>query len=163
MSDDIKANSETIAARAKAGKFLSFALGREVYGLEILDVREIIGMMDITAVPKVPAYVKGIVNLRGKVIPVIDLRLKFGLPELKYTEETCIIVLNVSGALMGIIVDHVCEVLDIAQDNIEPSPDFGSCIDVDFILGIGKSGGKVSMLLDIKRILTEDIHIVKQK
>jgi purine-binding chemotaxis protein CheW len=161
MSNEAKTH-EAAVARAKAGKFLSFAIGHEVYGLEILDVREIIGMMEITAVPKMPKYVKGIVNLRGKVIPVIDLRLKFGLEELKYSEETCIIVLNVRGTLMGIIVDRVCEVLNISQENIEPSPDFGSCVDVDFILGIGKSGGKVSMLLDIQSILTEDIVIAKQ-
>jgi purine-binding chemotaxis protein CheW len=162
MSNAAK-QTETTLARAKEGKYLSFALGHEVYGLEILDVREIIGMMEITAVPKVPKYVKGIINLRGKVIPVVDLRLKFGLAELAYTQETCIIVLNVAGTLMGIIVDRVCEVLDIAQENIEPSPDFGASIDVDFILGIGKSGGKVSMLLDIKRILTEDIAIAQKK
>ena len=155
--------SETVLARAQAGKFLSFALGHEVYGLEILDVREIIGLMEITAVPKVPKYVKGIINLRGKVIPVIDLRLKFGLAEVAYTEETCIIVLNVAGTMMGIVVDRVCEVLDISQENIEPTPDFGASLDTDFILGVGKTNGKVSMLLDIKRILTEDILIASQK
>lgn len=146
---------------AQAGKYLTFALGHEEYGLEILEVREIIKLMDITAVPKVPGYVKGIINLRGKVISVIDLRLKFGMPQAEYTKETCIIVLNVANTLMGILVDHVCEVLDIIQDNIEPAPSFDSTNQADFITGMGKVSNKVLILLDIDKVLTEDVTMVK--
>lgn len=142
---------------AKEGKYLTFALGHEEYGLEILGVREIIGLMDITAVPQVPEYVKGVINLRGKVIPVIDLRLKFRMPRIDYTNETCIIVLNVHDALMGIVVDRVCEVLDIDGQNIEPAPGFGTRMSTDFILGMGKVGDKVKILLAIERVLTEDL------
>jgi purine-binding chemotaxis protein CheW len=153
---DMKANS-AVQAIAKEGKYLTFALGHEEYGLEILGVREIIGLMDITAVPQVPGYVKGVINLRGKVIPVIDLRLKFCMEKIDYTNETCIIVLNVNNTLMGIIVDRVCEVLDIAKDNIEPAPSFGTKVHTDFITGMGKVGEKVKILLAIERVLTEDI------
>ena len=143
--------------KAREGKFLTFALGHEEYGLEILEVREIIGLMEITAVPEVPEYVKGVINLRGKIIPVIDLRLKFSMPKAEYTKETCIIVLNVFNALMGIIVDRVCEVVDIPQGNIEPPPNFGARVHTDFITGVGKVGEKVKILLNIQKVLTEDV------
>ncbi len=153
-------NDEVLAA--KEGKYLTFVLGHEEYGLEILQVREIIGLMDITAVPKVPEYVKGVINLRGKIIPVIDLRLKFGMEKINYTNETCIIVLNVADMLMGIVVDRVSEVLDISQDRIEPTPKFGTSVHTDFITGIGKVGDKVKILLNIERVLTEDAGLIEQ-
>lgn len=142
---------------AREGKYLTFALGKEDYGLEILKVREIIGMMNITAVPQVPGYVKGVINLRGKVIPVIDLRLKFGMEEMGVTVETCVIVINLKEVLIGIIIDKVKEVLDIKQDNIEPAPNFGSDVHTDFILGIGKVGDSVKLLLNIEKVLGEDV------
>ena len=148
--------------QAKEGKFLTFALGHEEYGLEILQVREIIGLMDITAVPQVPMYVKGVINLRGKVIPVIDLRLKFGMKSIDYTNETCVIVLNVNSILMGIIVDRVCEVVDIAQDHIEATPTFGARLNTDFITGMGKVGDKVKILLNIEKVLTEDVQLAEK-
>jgi len=123
----------------RAGKYLTFALAEEEYGLEILKVREIISMSEITSVPKTPEFVKGVINLRGKVIPVIDLRLKFTMEEVPYTDETCIIVVDVDGIEMGIIVDHVSEVLDIASGDIEDAPEFGASVDIDFILGMGKA------------------------
>lgn len=138
------------------GKYLTFVLNNEEYGLEILKVREIIGVMDITPVPQTPPFVKGIINLRGKVIPVVDLRLKFTMPEIEYTKETCIIVVDIGSRLMGIIVDTVSEVLDIATKDIEPTPSLGSDIKTDFILGMGKIKGKVKILLDINRVLTFD-------
>ena len=110
----------------RAGKYLTFVLAEEEYGLEILKVREIIGAMDITSVPRTPDYVKGVINLRGKVIPVVDLRLKFDMAEIERTEETCIIVVNVGDVEMGIIVDKVSEVLDIAEEEIEDPPAFGA-------------------------------------
>lgn len=134
-------------------KYLTFKLADEEYGVEILKVREINGLMDITAVPRMPVYMKGVINLRGKVIPVVDLRLKFSLEEIEYTEETCIIVVDV-GKEIGIIVDTVSEVLDIAGDNIEPPPSMGASVDSSFILGMGKVGNAVKILLDIDKVLT---------
>ena len=136
-------------------KYLTFKLSSEEYGVEILKVREIIGLMDITAVPQMPVYMKGVINLRGKVIPVIDLRLKFGLDEAEHTEQTCVIVVDV-GKEIGIIVDTVSEVLDIAGDNVEPPPDMGGSVDSSFILGMGKVGDAVKILLDIDKVLSTD-------
>lgn len=147
---------------AREGKYLTFALGKEDYGLEILKVREIIGMMNITAVPQVPGYVKGVINLRGKVIPVIDLRLKFGMKEIDTTVETCIIVINLNEVLIGIIIDKVKEVLDIKQENIEPAPNLGSGIHTDYILGIGKVNETVKILLNIEKVLGEDLTMTAQ-
>ena len=137
----------------RAGKYLTFVLAEEEYGLEILKVREIIGAMDITSVPSTPDYVKGVINLRGKVIPVIDLRLKFSMPEAERTDQTCIIVVDVDNVEMGIIVDEVSEVLDIDGDQIEDSPEFGGSVDTEFILGMGKAGDSVKILLDIDKVL----------
>ena len=155
------------AAKAQAGKYLTFQLGAEVYGIEILKVQEIIGLMNVTHVPRTPAFVRGVVNLRGKVIPVVDLRLKFELEQLADTERTCIVVVQVarrdSRVTMGIIVDEVSEVLDIRSEQLEPAPTFGSAIDTDFILGIGKVGQKVVMLLDMDRVLSGDeVEVVSQ-
>ena len=136
-------------------KYLTFKLADEEYGVEILKVREIIGVMNITAVPQMPAYMKGVINLRGKVIPVVDLRLKFGLEEIEHTEETCIIVVDV-GREIGILVDTVSEVLDVAAENVEPPPEMGRSVDSSFILGMGKVGDAVKILLDIDRVLTTD-------
>ena len=140
--------------RQRAGKYLTFVLADEEYGLEILKVREIIGIMDITAVPRTPDFVKGVINLRGKVIPVIDLRLKFGMEEAERTEETCIIVVDVEGIEMSIVVDKVSEVLDIAIDEIEDAPSFGASVNTDFILGMGKANEQVKILLDIGKVLS---------
>ena len=148
------------ALTEKEGKYLTFALGPEEYGLEILKVREIIGYMDITAVPQTPDDVKGVINLRGQVIPVIDLRTKFGMAIAETTDQTCIIVVEISqdGRKFntGIVVDHVQEVLDIAGDDIEDAPQFGSNVETDFILGMGKIGDTVKILLDIDKVLASD-------
>jgi purine-binding chemotaxis protein CheW len=147
----------TDAYAGLAGKYLTFALGGEVYGLEILKVQEIIGIMKVTSVPKTPAYVRGVINLRGQVIPVVDLRLKFGIASIEDTEKTCIIVVQVDCSddivTMGILVDEVSEVMDIDGEKIEASPSFGASVDTDFILGMGKIGKNVVMLLDIQRVL----------
>jgi len=130
-------------------------LADEEYGLEILRVREIIKMMEITAVPRTPEFVKGVINLRGKVIPVMDLRLKFDMPAVETTDETCVIVVNLGQVDMGIIVDQVREVLDIVEDDVEDAPSFGVSVDTDFILGMGKTDDKVTILLDINKVLEE--------
>jgi len=138
---------------ARAGKYLTFVIADEAYGLEILKVREIIGIMDITAVPKTPGYVKGVINLRGKVIPVVDLRLKFGMEETGRTEETCIIVVSVNELEIGIVVDQVSEVQNIFAQDIEDAPEFGAQVDTEFILGMGKANDQVTILLSIERVL----------
>ena len=131
------------------GKYLTFLLDKEEYGLEILKVKEIIGMMNITFLPKTPHYVKGVVNLRGKVVPVIDLRLKFGLEEIEVTEKTCIIVVEINKELekirVGIIVDSVSEVLNIIIGDIEETPEFGLALNNDFILAFAKILGSVKI------------------
>ncbi len=145
------------------GKFLTFVLGNEEYGIEILRVREIIGIMEITPVPQTPDYVKGVINLRGKVIPVIDQRIKFSMPEVEQTQETCVIVVEVKESLIGILVDSVSEVIDIGSEEIEATPQFGQEIDTQFIMGLGKTKGKLIILLDIEKVLsTEVIKMVKK-
>ena len=143
------------AARSLGGKYLTFQLDNEEYGVEILKVREINGLLDITKVPQTPDFVEGVINLRGKVIPVIDLRAKFGLPRTQYNEQTCIIVVDV-GMLMGIIVDTVSEVNHIPENAIEPPPALGRSVDTSFILGMGKVKDEVKILLDIDKVLTVD-------
>jgi len=143
--------------RQKEGKYLTFALANEEYGLEILKVREIIGYIDVTAVPQTPHYIKGVINLRGQVIPVVDLRAKFGMETTEVTEQTCIIVVEIAEGQRtcstGIIVDHVQEVLDIDAASIEEAPQFDTSVNTDFILGMGKVGDSVKILLDIDRVL----------
>lgn len=140
-----------------AGKYLTFALSQEEYGLPVLKVREIIKMMDITSVPQVPGHVRGVINLRGKVIPVVDLRMKFSFPSQDYTERTCIVVVEVAlttgNVMMGVIVDHVSEVLNIAPEEIEQTPEFGERVRTDYMKGIAKVKGKVKILLDLDRVL----------
>lgn len=149
--------ARTSSDNANREKFLTFCLGREEYGLPILVVREIIGMIDITPLPRTPPHVKGVINLRGKIIPVIELRAKFGLASVASTPETCIIVVEVdSGAAgmcqLGVVVDAVREVLDIGRDHIEPPTGFGGSIPLTSILGLGKVKEKVVILLDINSI-----------
>lgn len=142
----------------RGGKYLVFHLGQEEFGIQVLKVREIMGIQDITAVPQTPHHVKGVINLRGKVIPVVDLRLKFGLPEQEYTQRTCIIVTQVRSEagpmLMGIVVDGVAEVLNLATAEIEDTPDFGDGTATPYLLGMAKVKGKVKILLEIEQVLT---------
>jgi len=143
-----------------AGKYLTFNLGEEGYGLEILKVQEIIGIQTITKIPRTPEYVKGVINLRGKVIPVIDLRLKFSMEEQDITRESCIIVVQVerdqTALIIGILVDEVSEVLDIAEGQIEAAPSLGTQVDTKFILGMAKTESAVKILLDIDRVLSAE-------
>jgi purine-binding chemotaxis protein CheW len=142
---------------ARAGKYLVFHLGREHFGIQVLKVREIMGLQDITAVPHTSTFVKGVFNLRGKVIPVIDLRLRFHMPEIEYSPRTCIIVVSLLGKddpiPMGLVVDGVVEVINIAEADIEATPTFGSELDTSYLLGIAKIRGEVRLLLDIDQAL----------
>jgi purine-binding chemotaxis protein CheW len=146
------ATLSTPATDARAGKYLTFFLGSEEYGLEILKVSEIIGMQPITRVPRVPTFVRGVINLRGKVIPITDLRLKFDMPAVEGRDEV-IVVVQMRGVQTGLVVDRVSEVVAIAPGEIEDAPAFGAGIRTEFLLGIGKTGGRVKLLVDIDRVL----------
>lgn len=150
MSTELSTSGIDTAARA--GKYLTFFLAEEEYGLEILKVSEIIGMQPVTRVPRMPDFVKGVINLRGKVIPITDLRTKFDM-NVENSGESCIIVVQMKGIQTGIVVDRVSEVVAIAEGDIEDAPTFGAGIRTEFLLGIGKTGGRVRLLLDIDRIL----------
>ncbi len=147
-------------AADREGKYLTFSLDREEYGIGILKVKEIIGMMRITPVPQAPEYVKGVINLRGKVIPVIDLRARFGMSSSEYTDRTCIVVVEIDAATgrlhIGIVVDSVSEVLNIKGSDIEETPAFGIRLKTDYILGMAKKDGGVKILLDIDRVLSDE-------
>lgn len=156
------------ATTVEAGKYLTFILAEEEYGIGILKVKEIIGMIPITPVPRTPTFVKGVINLRGKVLPVIDLRLKFNMGEIPYTERTCIIVVEIDTpeemVLIGIVVDAVSEVLSIGENAIEPPPSFGTSLSTDYILGMAKTEGGVKILLHIDKVLGQtDISLVKSE
>lgn len=151
----------------KEGKYLTFSLAGEEYGIGILKIKEIIGMMPITTVPQTPEFVKGVINLRGKVIPVIDLRLRFGMDAIDYTERTCIIVVEIDGSAgtvqIGIVVDAVSEVLNVNAEDVEETPTFGAKLNTDYILGMAKMEGGVKILLDIDRVLSgEEIEFLEK-
>ena len=158
--DAVMEKNATNGVLAHAGKYLTFALSREEYGLPVLKVREIIKVMDITLVPQVPGHVRGVINLRGKVIPVVDLRLKFGFPSQEYTERTCIIVVDVDlptgRVMMGIVVDSVSEVLNLNGSEIDAAPAFGDHVNTEYMLGLAKVKGTVKILLDLDRVLGGD-------
>ncbi len=159
--DETRTMDQAVKAMAnREGKYLTFTLAEEEYGIGILKVKEIIGMMAITTVPQTPTYMKGVINLRGKVIPIVDLRLKFDMEAIDYTEKTCIIVVEVASSsqkvMIGILVDSVSEVLNIKGGDIEDTPNFGSHLNTDYILGMAKTGGKVKILLDIDKVLSND-------
>ena len=141
----------------RSGKYLTFFFGEEEYGIEILRVREIIGLMPITEVPRTPDYVRGVVNLRGQVVPIIDLRLRLALPAIEATEETCVIVVQATDEMVGLIVDKVSEVTDIAVDQIVDTPSLGAHVNTDYLQGLGKSEGRVRLLLDIERVLDSSV------
>ena len=161
MTQEINTMDQAVrAVTVKTGKYLTFSLEKEEYGIGILKVKEIIGMMPITSVPRTPAFVRGVVNLRGKVIPVLDLRTKFEMPSIPYTERTCIIVVEIDSdaatILLGIVVDAVSEVLNIREEEIEETPKFGTKLKHDYILGMAKRDGGVKILLNIDKILSSD-------
>ena len=155
-----EAKASMTQTQVRPGRFLTFTLASESYGLEILKVQEIIGILNVTRVPRTPAYIRGVINLRGKVIPVIDLRPKLGFEAKADSERTCIIVLQIRNGdrdvTMGVIVDAVSEVLNVSAEQIEPTPEFGAAISHEFILGLAKLGKHVVILLDADRILSTD-------
>lgn len=161
MTDQVDSINKAVADMTiKTGKYLTFSLESEEYGIGILKVKEIIGMLPITSVPRTPEFVKGVINLRGKVIPVIDLRSKFDMKSISYNDRTCIIVVEIDAAqstvLIGIVVDTVSEVLNIKEDEIEETPAFGTKLDTRYILGMAKQDGGVKILLNIDKVLSSD-------
>ena len=148
------------AQAGREGKYLTFSLAGEKYGIGILKIKEIIEMMPITTVPQTPEFVKGVINLRDKVIPVIDLKLRFSMEKSEYTERTCIIVVDLktqaSDILIGVVVDSVSEVLNIKADDIEDTPTIGTRLNTAYILGMAKMEGGVKILLDIDRVLSSE-------
>jgi len=152
---------------AKEGKYLTFSLADEEYGIGILKVKEIIGLLPVTTIPQAPPFVKGVINLRGKVIPVIDLRLRFGIEEVEPTDRTCIIVVEVQGPSgqiqMGLVVDSVSEVINIKAEDIEETPSFGAALESDYILGMAKLNGGVKILLEIDKVLGKnDLKVLQE-
>jgi len=147
------------------GKYLTFALDKEEYAVSVLKVREIIKIMDITRVPQLPAYVKGVINLRGKVVPIVDMRMKFGLPAREYSERTCIIVVEVavrtSVVMMGVIVDSVSDVLTISTDELAPPPDFGGSKEGGWVEALAKVKGHVKILLNLDKMLGADGELIR--
>ncbi len=144
----------------KEGKYLTFSLENEEYGIGILKIKEIIGMMPVTTIPRTPEFVKGVINLRGKVIPVVDLRLRFKMEPSDYTDRTCIIVVEIENQVgmiqIGVVVDSVSEVLNVGSDDIEEAPSFGTKLDTEYILGMAKMDGGVKILLDIDKVLNDE-------
>lgn len=160
------AKEDSLKARVGAGKgiheskYLTFSLGGEDYGIGILKIKEIIGLMPITRVPRTPEFIKGVINLRGKVIPIMDLRLRFGMEAIAYSDRTCIVVVEIlsdaGSVLMGLVVDSVSEVLNIKQEDIEETPNFGTSINTEYIMGMAKADKGVKILLDIDRVMKAD-------
>jgi len=155
--------NQSIKVDPRAGKYLTFFLVSEEYGVEILKVREIIGRMPITPVPLISKYVRGVINLRGKIHPIMDLKIKFGMDQSEITDETCIIVIKTASLMMGILVDKVSEVVNVASGDIEDTPSFGADVNTEYLLGVGKTGGNVRLLLDIEKIITASdiVHLKK--
>jgi purine-binding chemotaxis protein CheW len=155
--------NKSIKIDSRAGKYLTFFLASEEYGVEILKVQEIIGRMPITPVPLTSKYILGVINLRGKIHPIMDMKIKFGMDHTEITDETCIIVIRTASLMMGILVDKVSEVVNIASDDIEDTPSFGADVNPEYLLGVGKTGGRVRLLLDIEKVITTtDIINMKQ-
>jgi purine-binding chemotaxis protein CheW len=166
ITNEEKKKIDKTADESQREKYLTFKLAEEIYGVEIIKVREIIGMLPITRMPRMPEDVRGVINLRGKVIPVIDLRIKFKMEATEATSETCIIVVDIRDAngelLVGILVDGVSEVLDILESDIDDAPELGDSVATTYISGVAKAGDKVVILLDILSVLDlESINAIK--
>ena len=148
--------NQQIGLTTDGSQFLTFQLGDELYGVDILRVQEIKGYTTVTKIPNTPPHIKGVLNLRGTIVPIVELRTKFGMPTIDYTLFTVIVVVVVRDRIMGLVVDSVSDVLNISKKDIQPPPEFGAKVDVSVLTGIGKSGDKLVALLNIDRLLTED-------
>lgn len=163
MATNQKTAHQSKLAAASAQKYLSFEISGESYAIEILDVKEIIAMMKFTKVPKMPDFVKGVINLRGLVIPIIDIRSKFGLEEIEYSDRTTIIIGIVDGSLIGFIVDKTADVLNINQEEMVEPPKFGTAIDTTFLKSMAKTSNGVVMIANLEKIFSaSELSAVKQ-
>lgn len=155
LETQTKELNQQIGLATDGSQFLTFNLGEELYGVDILRVQEIKGYTTVTKIPNTPSHIKGVLNLRGTIVPIVELRTKFGMPTIEYTTFTVIIVVVVRDKVMGLVVDSVSDVLNIDKKDIQPPPQFGAKVDVGFMNGIGKSNDKLIALLDIDRLLTD--------
>lgn len=142
------------AVMAAGGEFLTFKLGQEEYGIEILKVQEIRGYEAVTRIANAPAYIKGVINLRGIIVPIVDMRIKFNLGEPEYTQFTVVIILNVAGRVVGMVVDSVSDVLTLKADEMRPAPEFGATLDTQYIIGLGTLENRMLILMDIERLMS---------
>jgi purine-binding chemotaxis protein CheW len=147
--------NQEMGLTTEGGQFLTFQLGDELYGVDILRVQEIKGYTTVTKIPNTPSHIKGVLNLRGTIVPIIELRTKFAMPTIEYTMFTVIVVVVIQEKIMGLVVDAVSDVLNIDKKDIQPPPQFGANVDVSFLRGIGKSGEKLVALLDMDRLLSD--------
>jgi purine-binding chemotaxis protein CheW len=146
----------TIAALLASGEYLSFTLGREEYGIEILKVQEIRGYEEPTQLANAPAFIKGVVNLRGSIVPIVDMRIKFNLESAEYNQFTVVIILNVAGRVVGMVVDSVSDVIQLAGEQVRPAPDFSSTFDTEYITGLGTIDDRMLILVDIEKLMSGD-------
>ena len=153
----------TLGAGAKGKEFLTFTLGAEEYGIEILRVQEIRGYEPPTAIANAPAFIKGVINLRGIIVPIVDMRLKFNLSKAEYNEFTVVIILNVMGRVVGIVVDSVSDVMELTSEQIKPAPEFGAAIDTKYVMGLGTLDNRMLILVDIEKLIaSEDMALVER-
>ncbi|RMH05936.1 MAG: chemotaxis protein CheW, partial [Nitrospirae bacterium] len=155
-SATVETTAQRTAMETDEQQYLTFMLGEELYGVDILKVQEIKGYTEVTRIPNTPPYIKGVLNLRGTIVPIVNLRTKFGMEEVEITAFTVIVVVVVKSRVMGIIVDSVSDVITLAGKDIQPSPEFGTKVDTSFIMGIGTAGERLVTLLDIDRVLTDE-------
>lgn len=162
MSEDVQSAENVEDVDAQKGKYLTFHIGEEDYAIPICHVTEIIGMLKITEVPQTPSYIKGVINLRGKVIPVMDIRLRFQMPARDYDERTCVIVVQYKENIVGLVVDTVSEVLDIPEEDVENSQNFNQAADNNFICGMGKIHERIKMIIDVNALLFRDDLLIDE-
>jgi purine-binding chemotaxis protein CheW len=157
------AAAHNAAALATGGEFLTFKLGQEEYGIEILKVQEIRGYEAVTKIANAPEYIKGVINLRGIIVPIVDMRIKFNLGEPEYTQFTVVIILNVAGRVVGMVVDSVSDVLTLKAEEVRPAPEFGATLDTQYIIGLGTLESRMLILMDIERLMSSsDMALLEQ-
>ncbi len=155
--------SSDIAVGHMANEFLTFRLGKEEYGIEILKVQEIRGYDAVTHIANAPEFIKGVVNLRGIIVPIVDMRIKFRLEKADYDQFTVVIILNVSGRVVGIVVDAVSDVINLGADQMRPAPEFGATINAEYIMGLGTVGERMLILMDIEKLMSSsDMGLIEQ-
>ena len=150
-------------ASQQAEEYLTFTLGREEYAIDILRVQEIRGYDQVTAIANSPAFIKGVINLRGAIVPIVDLRIKFNLASVTYDEFTVVIILNIGRRIVGAVVDSVSDVMALAAEDIKPPPEFGSTFDTEYLLGLASAGENMLILVDIERLMTsQEMALVEE-